>query len=79
MNLPAIPKDKLYHLAAGAIFSLLGCLIFSTGWAGVLAAALAGVAKEWYDSTHSGTPEFEDTAATVLGGMAIAAIYGLLT
>lgn len=77
--LAQIPKDKIKHAAAGAAASLFGCLVFSTAWAGVILAALAGAGKEWYDRKHGGTSEFADTAATVIGGMAVAAIYGMLS
>lgn len=77
--LSTIPRDKLQHAAAGAGVALIGCVIFSTGWAGVLFAALAGAGKEWYDAKHGGTSDFNDTIATVLGGMVLAALYGVLS
>lgn len=78
MKLSDIPKDKILHLAAGALVALAACLLFSTGWAGVAAAFLVGCAKEWYDAKHGGVVDFLDTAATVLGGMATAGVYGAL-
>lgn len=78
MNLKDIPRDKLLHAAAGAGIALIACVIFSTGWAGVLGALIAGAAKEWYDGAHSGTVDFLDTAATILGGMGAAGLYGVL-
>lgn len=78
MNLRDIPRDKILHLAAGALVALAACMVFSTGWAGVAAALIAGCAKEWYDAKHGGTVDFLDTVATVLGGMATAGIYGAL-
>ena len=41
---------------------------------GLVAAVLAGVAKEWYDMVSGrGTPELPDFAATVVGGLVGAA------
>ena len=68
-------RDKLYHLAAGAVIALAVGLLL-TPLLGLGAALVAGVAKEAYDATGRGTVEALDAVATVVGG---AVIYGVLT
>ena len=66
--------DKLYHFAAGLIIG--GGVAYLTHRAdcGVGAAALAGIAKELWDSKHGGTVETMDAVATVIGGVVAAGI-----
>lgn len=80
MNLSDIPRDKQLHALAGAAASLVACLFIGSAWAGVIAAALAGIAKELYDRDRreNHTPDLFDLAATVIGGVAVAVIYGVI-
>lgn len=74
-----IPRDKIYHFAAGA---LIGSGVFiatgSAAW-GIGAAAAAGIVKELYDMRGNGTVEALDAAATCAGGIAAVALLRLLS
>lgn len=69
-------RDKILHFAVGAGI----CLAFSfiSPWAGVLAAASAGLAKELYDRTGRGHVEFLDFWWTGAGGFAAALLIEVL-
>lgn len=85
MNLPQLPLDKAMHLIYGVTAGLVGAVLagpFATipwlawgqPWHGALiAAAAVGVGKEMLDKfAGSGEPSWQDAAATVIGGAAIA-------
>ena len=63
-----IPKDKIYHAAAGAIASAVVFCVTSNPWLGLAAAVVAGVAKEFWDSKGHGTVDVWDFVATTAGG-----------
>ena len=66
MTLPQLPPDKAGHLIAGLrVFCVFG--LFSP-IAGLCAAAVVGVAKEYWDSRGHGQVEFLDFVATAAGG-----------
>lgn len=69
-------RDKVLHFAAGAAIAL------SIFWIGpmlsLFAVALAGAAKEAWDSTGRGQVEFADFVWTVLGWVPIAALHHAL-
>ena len=67
-------RDKVLHFAAGAVISGAAYALTGSLWAAVLAAALAGAAKEAYDATGRGTVDLMDFIATVAGAL-IPAIY----
>lgn len=61
-------QDKFLHVAAGAVIA------GSAAWmgypvAGVVLAAVAGVAKEAWDMRGNGTPELADFIATLVGAI----------
>jgi uncharacterized membrane protein YeaQ/YmgE (transglycosylase-associated protein family) len=61
-------RDKFLHVAAGAVIA------GSAAWfgypvAGVVLAAVAGVAKEAWDMRGNGTPELADFIATLVGAV----------
>ena len=64
-----LPKDKLYHLIAGAVIS--SGIFIATGSAAwsIWAAAAAGIVKEVWDSFGHGDVEALDAAATCAGGI----------
>ena len=59
--------DKIKHLIAGLIISLLGGLV--NPLLGLWLAVLAGALKEYYDSLGYGCVEFWDFGCTWLGGL----------
>lgn len=71
-------KDKVYHLAAGFIVSLLLSLIIlhttqnatplSSGFCGLLASFLAGLGKEAYDYCKGTSFDGKDLLSTAIGG-----------
>ena len=80
-----IPKDKQYHLYAGATIGAWGMMtidnqylkpIYGIGW-----ATIAGVGKELIDLGGFGTAEWKDIGATIIGGCIsvgiITAIHGI--
>ncbi len=69
-----MPKDKLLHLAAGALTGLSAFLI---GWYGLLVVLGVGVAKELWDASGHGTPDTLDAVATFCGGAVVVAIIML--
>ncbi len=64
-----IGTDKIVHLLAGALISLVTLLITGSGLMAVIAATIAGAWKEWWDSKGNGKVEFADFLATVAGGI----------
>lgn len=66
-------NDKLLHLAAGIVVGALALVLFGHG-AAVIAAILAGAAKEVYDHATDGDPSLGDFVATGMGGMMIEAL-----
>ena len=73
-----IPRDKIYHLIAGAV---IGSGVFiatgSAAW-GIGAAAAAGIVKELYDMNGNGTVEALDAVATCAGGIVACGMLLLL-
>lgn len=63
-----IQKDKIYHLAAGAIVSAVVFCASGNPWWGLAAAAIAGASKEYWDSKGHGCVELMDFVATTAGG-----------
>lgn len=62
--------DKVYHVIAGFVIAFLVAAYFASPVAGVMAAAVAGVAKEMWDAKHPGhTSEIKDAIATIIGGI----------
>jgi hypothetical protein len=70
-----IAADKIVHLLAGALISIVTLLITGSGPTGIIMATIAGAWKEWWDSKGNGKVEFADFIATVAGG--ILAIIGV--
>lgn len=62
--------DKVLHFAAGAVVASAAYAVTGSLWGAVLAAALAGAAKEAYDATGRGTVDLWDFIATVVGAAA---------
>lgn len=68
MRLPIIPLDKLSHLWAG--WAIVATLLPYVGPWAMVAAVLAGAAKELWDATsETGTCDPSDFWATVAGGV----------
>lgn len=70
-------RDKVLHFAAGAVISSATYALTGSLWGAVLAAALAGAAKEAYDATGRGTVDLWDFIATVAGAAVPAAYHAL--
>lgn len=72
-----LPKDKLQHLAAGAIIAL------SSIWIGVtyslILVATAAIGKEVYDKFDHGKPELMDSVATIAGGVLVVVMLEVVT
>ncbi len=66
-----MPKDKLLHIAAGALTGLSAFLI---GWYALLVVLAVGVAKEVYDEKKYGGFDRADILATICGGAIATAI-----
>jgi len=64
-----IKADKIVHLLAGVLISLVTFLITRSGLMAVFTATIAGAWKEWWDSKGNGKVEFADVMATVAGGV----------
>lgn len=80
-----IPYDKFLHFIAGAIAGVVAVVITGYGPAAPALALVAGLLKELSDwiSNQKVTPprhtvEFLDVMATVLGGIAVMLVYGIL-
>jgi len=71
-----IPADKLLHILAGiAIAAAVAPFGAAPAFCAVLIAAIG---KEFYDRAGLGTPELLDAVATVAGGVALLAWYGVV-
>lgn len=78
-----IPRDKSMHAAAGAIAYVTVYEIAKYNDAkhpklyGIAASVAVGALKEYYDHKHpkSHTCEFNDFAATALGGITISYVW----
>lgn len=66
-------SDKLLHLAAGLAVGVVAMILFGHG-AAVIAAILAGAAKEVYDHCTDKTPDLGDFVVTSMGGLAVEAM-----
>lgn len=85
MRLPGY--DKTLHLAAGAMCALAGLalgqlarLLGSGGsalWAGLLLCAAAALAREAWNWWQGGRFDWRDIAATMGGGVLVAAAFWL--
>lgn len=62
-------NDKLKHLLAGFIISLLFILVSQNIVVGFIAAFIIGAAKEIWDYFGHGTSDRDDLIATVQGGV----------
>jgi len=80
-----IAKDKVLHVVAGFVITLsVGFIAYYLGYEypqgyGVLAGALAGVAKEAFDEYRYGGADFFDFFATIVGVFFGGALVVLLT
>lgn len=77
MILDLFPHDKLLHFAAGSLAALVG--VGLSVWLGgppaagaVIAATLAGCAKEMYDTMTNGETSLADVLWTVAGSVPVA-------
>lgn len=70
--------DKLMHITAGAIASAVVFCATSNPWWGLVAAVVAGAAKEFWDSLGHGTVDVWDAVATAAGGAAVSCGIWLL-
>lgn len=76
-------QDKILHAAAGfLIASIAGALAWLSGWPAhhlwaALAAMVAGLTKEAWDSTGRGNVDGLDALATAAGGIIAAIIIAL--
>jgi uncharacterized membrane protein YeaQ/YmgE (transglycosylase-associated protein family) len=66
--------DKVLHFMAGAFVSIVVGYLTKMPILGLVAAAIVGLLKEFWDIEH-GTAEFLDFVATVLGGALFFAIF----
>lgn len=77
MSLPILPPDKANHFVYGSLAGCLGALSapalgLSPALGALLAAAVAGVAKEIRDRvTGRGNPESLDAIATAAGALPV--------
>ena len=62
-------NDKMKHLLAGVVISLLFGWFSHDVLIGFTSALLAGIAKEIYDYFGHGTSELNDIIATAQGGV----------
>jgi uncharacterized membrane protein YeaQ/YmgE (transglycosylase-associated protein family) len=71
-----IPYDKLWHLIAGLIVAALLVIGFGLpGWAGLVGAIVAGVAKETFDYCTTKEVDGWDFVATSAGGVVILLLW----
>lgn len=70
--------DKVLHFAAGAVVASAAYALTGSLWGAVLAAALAGAAKEAYDATGRGAVDLWDFIATVAGVVAPLTYHALI-
>lgn len=71
-------NDKHKHFVAGLVISLVLSLL-SGFWGGLIAGGLIGGIKEWWDAKSHGNVEFLDFAFTLLGAIAGASLFLLLS
>ena len=64
-----IPRDKIYHAIAGAVIGSGVFYATRSVACGIGAAAVAGIAKEIWDSFGHRDADALDALATVLGGV----------
>lgn len=72
-----IPYDKRLHMLAGLLIGVIGTVITPYTFVGILAAFIAGIAKELYDQYSYGGFDIDDAIATWIGG-AVGSAIGLL-
>ena len=72
-----IPYDKRLHMLAGLLIGVIGTVITPYSFVGILAAFIAGIAKELYDQCSYGGFDTDDMIATWIGG-AVGSAIGLL-
>lgn len=65
-----IAFDKQAHFWAGAAIAASVALYINPAY-GLVTGVLAGAAKELYDRTGRGTPDFKDFLATALGATVV--------
>lgn len=75
MSLPDVFKqqDKQLHFLGG--WAMASTLMPAGVIPALVVVALVAAAKEWWDSTGRGTPEWADFLATAIGGAVGAATY----
>ena len=76
MKLPKLPLDKQAHFYFGAALCFAIGILIDPMW-GLVAAGLAGAAKEIWDRLGNGTPDWMDLAATVLGGVVAFIVFAI--
>lgn len=66
-----LPFDKLLHFLVGFAIGAVMLWLTAMPGIGVVSAVVAGIGKEWYDSSRNGlhTPDVEDAVATGVGGL----------
>ncbi len=69
-----IPYDKRLHIIAGFLIGVIGTVITPYSVLGILAAFMAGIAKELYDQYSYGGFDYQDMIATWMGGIIGSAI-----
>lgn len=82
-----IPKDKQFHLEAGAVIGAWGTLLAKPeerhGWkpviTGISSATIAGIGKETYDAMCGRKFDLKDLGATIIGGAVSVGIIKLCT
>jgi hypothetical protein len=72
-----MPRDKLYHAAAGAIVALAAYLLSGSPAFASLALIAAAIGKEVWDSLGHGTRDAWDAIWTIAGGAPV--IFAALT
>jgi hypothetical protein len=65
-----IENDKKSHFIVGFSIAVVISMLFHNVYYGLIASIIAGASKEILDMSGSGTPDFFDFVATVLGGAA---------
>jgi len=77
-----IPKDKIMHIAAGFVITIIAIYIFVgmniSPIFGFVTGVIAGILKEAYDEHIYGGGDFFDFFATALGSVVAVFVYGLI-